>query len=164
MNDMYCNDYFNSGYLYEPYPIDNNQTLEYDYNYRSNSSLSSSSSYSRVDSFFNPNEGFAKGNMQSNIYEPYKLTNPGLPFVQNERERALLEVQMYGFSMWDLNLYLNTHPTDRKAMMLFEQYKTAYNRAQSNYVSKYGPLSVAQANAEGGYWQWNKSPWPWEVQ
>lgn len=168
MNDMYYNDYFNSGYSYDPYQVNNGRNLEGRYDYRSSSSSSlssSSSSYSsRVDSFFNPNEGFAKGNMQANIYQPYKLTNPGLPQAQNERERALLEVQKYGFAMWDLNLYLNTHPTDRNVMMLFEQYKTAYNKAQEDYVSKYGPLSVAQANIASGYWSWNRSPWPWEVQ
>ena len=164
MNDMYYNDYFNYGCSYEPYPI-NNQCHYYDGNNRNSSSCSncSSSSDSRVDSFYNPNEGFAKGNMQSNIYKPYKLVNPSLPTPSDERERLLLEVQKYSFAMWDLNLYLNTHPTDRNVMMLFDQYRTAYKKAVNDYENKYGPLHVENTSVNSGYWAWNKSPWPWEV-
>lgn len=166
MNDMYYNDYFNSGYSYEPYPKYNSQNSMCELDCRSSSS-SSSSSYSsssndRVDNFFNPAEGFAKGNMQANIYKPYKLTNPSLPPVYNERQRMLLEVQKYGFAMWDLNLYLNTHPTDRNVMMLFDQYRNSYKRSIEDYQNKYGALSVKDTNANGGYWAWNRSPWPWE--
>ena len=161
MNDMYYNDYFNSGYSYEPNPSYNGQNSMYESCFRS-SDYSSSSSDNRVDSFFNPTEGFAKGNMQSNIYKPYKLTNPNLPPVYNERQRMLLEVQKYGFAMWDLNLYLNTHPTDRNVMMLFEQYRNSYKKAVEDYQNKYGALSVKDASINSGYWSWNRCPWPWE--
>ena len=102
--------------------------------------------------------------MQANIYKPYKLTNPILPPVYSERQRMLLEVQKYSFAMWDLNLYLNTHPTDGNAMMLFDQYRTSYNKSVNDYESKYGPLHLESVNTNSGYWQWNKCPWPWEVQ
>ena len=176
MNDIYYGDYFNSGCIYDPYP-NNNNCLK-DECYRSTSSSSdnyfssssnevcsncySSSDDSRVDSFFNPNEGFAKGNMQANIYKPYKLMNPSLPQVYNERQRMLLEVQKYGFAMWDLNLYLNTHPTDRNTMMLFDQYRNSYKKAKQDYENKWGALNVDNATANSGYWTWNRSPWPWE--
>jgi len=171
MDNMYYSDYYNAGFSYEPYPVNDNQNCYCDQCYRSNSSslsdsyLSSdySSGDSRVDSFFNANEGFAKGNMQSNIYKPYKLTNPSLPSVSNDRQRLLLEVQKYSFAMWDLNLYLNTHPTDRKVMMLFDQYRTSYKKAVNDYENKYGPLHVENTNTNSGYWAWNRSPWPWEV-
>ena len=170
MNDMYYNDYCNYGCSYEPYPINNNQSCYCDDCYRSSSMSSSSSSSSmsssssRVDSFFNPNEGFAKGNMQANIYKPYKLTNPSLPPVNDDRERLLLEVQKYGFAMWDLNLYLNTHPMNRNVMMLFDQYRTSYRKAVNDYENRYGPLHLENVNTNSGSWEWNKSPWPWEVQ
>lgn len=159
MNDMYYNDCYNSEFMYEPYPINYNQCSTCEQNYRSSSS---SSSVDRVDSFYNPAEGFAKGNMQANIYQPYKLTNPNLPPVYNERQRMLLEVQKYNFAMWDLNLYLNTHPNDRNVMMLFEQNKVAYKRAKENYEMKFGPLCFENTSTNSGYWEWNKSPWPWE--
>lgn len=173
MNNMYYNDYFNLGYSYEPYPL-NRQNCCCDEcsrssssDYSSNSSYSSdysSSSDSRVDSFYGPNEGFAKGNMQANIYKPYKLVNPSLPTASNERERLLLEVQKYSFAMWDLNLYLNTHPTDRNVMRLFDQYRNSYMKAVNDYENRFGPLHVENTNTNSGTWAWNNSPWPWEVQ
>ena len=172
MNDMYYNDYYNSGFSYEPYPINNNQHCYHGDFCRGSSSSSSmevsscsncSSSSSRVDTFFNPSEGFAKGNMQANTYKPYKLVNPSLPPVSNERERLLLDVQMYSFAMWDLNLYLNTHPTDKNAMMLFDNYRNSHRRAVNEYESKYGPLHLEKVNTNSASWEWNKSPWPWEV-
>lgn len=162
---MYYNDYFNNHMSYEQYPVCGKS-----YEYRNGSSNSDYSSYDgmyssindRADSFFNPVEGFAKGNMQANIYKPYKLTNPSIPSVYNERQRLLLDVQKYGFAMWDLNLYLNTHPTDRNAMMLFDQYRNSYKRAMEDYQNKYGSLSVSDVSTDGGYWAWNKCPWPWD--
>ncbi len=155
MNNIYYDDYYfnsynaypssNQNYCYEPCACENRNNL-----------VSTSG-------FFTPNEGFAKGNMQANIYKPYKLVNPSLPPVENERERLLLEVQKYSFAMWDLNLYLNTHPTDRNAMMLYDQYRTSYRKAANDYESKYGPLHVGDTNTNSGYWEWNNSPWPWEV-
>lgn len=161
MNDMYYNDYYGAHFSYEPYPITGT-------NYVNRSSSSSSSSYSsssddRVDSFYNPAEGFAKGNMQSNIYKPYKLNNPVLPQADTERERLLLEIQMYSFAMWDLNLYLNTHPTDRNVIRMFDQYRNSYKKAKENYESRFGALHVDCVNANNGVWEWNSSPWPWEV-
>ena len=170
MNDMYYNDYYNPGFSYEPYHLNNNQQCYYDSCCRSSSSsmeMSScsncSSNSSNRDNFFNPSEGFAKGNMQANTYKPYKLVNPSLPPVSNERERLLLDVQMYSFAMWDLNLYLNTHPTDKNVMMLFDNYRKSYRKAVDEYESKYGPLHLEKVNTNSAAWEWNKSPWPWEV-
>lgn len=170
MNDMYYNDYFNSDFMCNPYDVNYSQNKmceQYDRSSsssieHSSSSLSSSYSNDRIDSFFNPNEGFAKGNMQANLYKPYKLVDPNLPPVYNERQRLLMEVQKNGFALWDLNLYLNTHPTDRNVMMLFDKYRNSYKKAMELYQSKYGPLSVDDADINSGYWSWNKCPWPWE--
>ena len=169
MNNMYYSDYYNHGFSYEPYTIHNNQHCCCDNCHRSSSSVdkvslsSDFSSSSRVDSFYNANEGFAKGNIQANIYKPYKLINPSLPKTTNERERTLLEVQMYSFAMWDLNLYLNTHPMDKNAMMLFDNYRNSYRRAIKEYESKYGALHLDSVNTSNSSWEWNKSPYPWEV-
>lgn len=164
MDNMYYGDYYNTGFSYELYPVNKNQNQYCDSYHRNNSLSSNSSSYndSRIDNFFNVNEGFSKGNMQANIYRPYKLTNPSLPVAETDKERLLLDVQKYSFAMWDLNLYLNTHPTDKNVMMLFDQYRTAYKKAANDYENKYGSLHVVNTNVNSSYWDWNKCPWPWE--
>ena len=170
MKDIYYSGYYNPDLSYDSYPINNNRPCYYDNGYRSASSstnvsscLNCASNKEKVDTFYNPSEGFAKGNMQSNTYKPYKLVNPSLPQATNERERLLLDVQMYSFAMWDLNLYLNTHPTDRNAMSLFDNYRNSYRRAINEYENKYGSLNLDKVNINGQTWEWNKSPWPWEV-
>lgn len=155
MNDMYCNECFD-GCFYQPNPL-----TDYRSNYVEND-YSHYPTVDRLDSFFNPAEGFSKGNMQMNIYKPYKLTNPSMPATYNERQRMLLEVQKFGFAMWDLNLYLNTHPMDRNVMMLFDQYRNMYKKAKSEYEGKYGALCFENTNSNLGYWPWNKNTWPWE--
>ena len=167
MNDIYDNGYFNF-IPYEGLVQDNHDLCfgQKNCNLNRNNLSSSNSTYSsyqeRVDSFFNPSEGFAKGNMQANTYKPYKLTNPPLPPVFNDRQRLILEVQKYNFAMWDLNLYLNTHPTDRNTMIIFNQYRDAYKKVKEEYENKYGALCVGNTDTSSGYWSWNKSPWPWE--
>ena len=111
--------------------------------------------------FFDVNEGFNKGNLEKATYDPYKNYQPSTPRTYNERENLMLDIQRYAFAMNDLNLYLNTHPSDGVAMNLFVSYKNAYETKLNEYQRKYGPICVKDTGVDT-YWQWNKAPWPWE--
>lgn len=63
------------------------------------------------------------------------------------------------FSMWDLHLYLDTHPCDKTAAELLEKYKEKYPALLAEYEEKYGPISAANAHGE----DWTKAPWPWQT-
>lgn len=79
-----------------------------------------------------------------------------------ENKNALLRrVQVYTFVVFELNLYLNTHPTDQKALEYFQKYKDLKAAAVTQYIAKYGPI-VAQDVASDTTWSWIDSPWPWE--
>lgn len=65
------------------------------------------------------------------------------------------------FSMFDLQLYLDTHPLDTSALSLYNQYKQSYLALADEYERTYGPLTPHNA-ATGSTWQWTKDPWPWE--
>ncbi len=76
------------------------------------------------------------------------------------RERMLREVMAADFTVYDLALYLNTHPTDQQALALF---KTAAQNAKiltNRYEQLYGPLTAR--SVYGNTWRWIESPWPWE--
>ena len=176
MNDLYNEDYLNTLYSYNHYPVKRGENSKFnefyrhdtyslqdnDYSSMNSDSIQMSKINQRIDMFYNPNEGFSKGNMQINIYKPYKITNPTIPSVYNEKEKILLEIQKNEFAMWDLNLYLNTHPTDKNAMMLFDQYRNLYKKYKQEYEEKYPPLSLENTSTSSSYWAWNKCPWPWE--
>jgi spore coat protein JB len=80
--------------------------------------------------------------------------------MEANREKMLKEVMAASFTAFDLHLYLNTHPYDQRALMLFNNSTQNAKILADNYERMYGPLTAASS---GSYpWQWINSPWPWE--
>lgn len=77
-------------------------------------------------------------------------------------QRALLkEVMNYEFVEKELNLFLDTHPTDKKALEMHKAVAQKLKELTDKYQKTYGPLtSNASMNTER--WDWIESPWPWE--
>lgn len=79
----------------------------------------------------------------------------------NERTSLMRSLSAVSFSMYDLQLFLDTHPENMNAMMLFEQYKQKYQELSAEYEKRFGPLTAM--NGVSDYqWKWIHSPWPWE--
>jgi len=77
-----------------------------------------------------------------------------------QRERALKEVMAEGFTAYELQLFLNTHPNDQKAFMLFKNSCQRLKMITAQYEAMFGPLTACASN--GCPWPWIQSPWPWE--
>ena len=60
------------------------------------------------------------------------------------------------FVMWDLHLYLDTHPDDEENLCLLNTYKEKYAAMLPEYESKYGPL--CPETGAGCSWL---TPFPW---
>ena len=110
-----------------------------------------------------PYDGLIKGNMFSNLYDPYKNYRPKELESNTEREALLYQVMQYKFALIELNLYLDTNPNDKNALELFNKYSDIEKKICKKYESMYGPLVIDSENQNEYSWQWNKSPWPWEV-
>lgn len=67
-------------------------------------------------------------------------------------------LQAIRFSMWDLHLYLDTHPCDETAAALLNTYREKYCRLEEEYENTFGPLTPSSGHGE----KWLKNPWPWE--
>ena len=78
------------------------------------------------------------------------------------RAELLWQVQMHQFSMHDLALYLDTHPTDSEALDALLAHRDACERAAAAYVKRFGALYKEQTNTENGWAAWSNTPWPWE--
>lgn len=78
-------------------------------------------------------------------------------------ERAMLmnKIKKYDFALKELNLYLDTHPDCRRALALFDKYRTVKKAAEEEYVSRFGPI-VPEQNSNNEHWTWIDDPWPWE--
>ncbi len=111
---------------------------------------------------FGPYEGFIKGNLFKDLYQQYKNYQPAKLTPNSEREELLLNLDQISFAAHELNLYLDIHPEDRKALALFNQYRKMENDAMNAYEVKYGPLTTKSDALEAYPWAWEGTVWPWE--
>lgn len=79
----------------------------------------------------------------------------------NERRDLLCTIQQYDFALYELQLYLNTHPDCASAMRQYKKYKALKQAAVEQFVRLYGPLTAEQSDTENK-WNWTENPWPWE--
>jgi spore coat protein JB len=78
-----------------------------------------------------------------------------------EKTNLLNQLQNYHFAAYDMLLYLDTHPNDKKAFQMFKDLVKKYQALKNEYEQNYGPLS-AFASANSNQFDWIESPWPWE--
>ncbi|RDY22668.1 spore coat protein CotJB [Romboutsia maritimum] len=80
----------------------------------------------------------------------------------SSRSELLRAVQETGFACLDLNLYLDNHPEDKKAVNTYNSLYSQFAKARCNYESKYGPLTNFGYSPSSYPWQWVCEPWPWD--
>ncbi len=77
-----------------------------------------------------------------------------------KRETLMRKIQMYAFAAHECALYLDGHPTNRKALEKHAAYAQKSKEAVAEYESLYGPLT---SNSNGDrQWAWIKGKWPWQ--
>ena len=81
-------------------------------------------------------------------------------FTMTEREILLKKISTYQFAALDLQLFLDTHPNDKKTLEKMREYKESAKPLIMEYEDKFGPLTKNISNTNN--WNWIKSPWPWE--
>ena len=116
--------------------------------------------FSRTVNILSPMEGFLRGNMVQDEYEPYKNLTYFKLNPKDEKEKLLYQVMALSFAINDLNLYLDLHPDNKEVLDLFKKFVREEKELSSEYVKKYGPLEVTEIM--GNKFNWIDSPWPWE--
>ena len=83
--------------------------------------------------------------------------------IMNEKEQLFHDIGVIDFVIVEMQLYLNTHPTDKEAMDYLSHYVRMKNQAMREYAMKFGPLSISDADGcQQNEWKWGMQPWPWE--
>ena len=111
---------------------------------------------------YDPYNGFIRGNMFETLYDPYKIKEPYEIRPMNEQAELLTYIDALCFATIDLSLYLDVYPDDKKAIDLFNQYRTQKNELTEQYESKFGPLLLSSNSLNSYPWAWDDRPWPWE--
>lgn len=112
---------------------------------------------------FEPQEAITLGNLFKDLYMSYQGFSNYCLQPENNRQHALLEVQMYNFIAHEINLYLDTHPDDHNMIQLYQEYVEKAKKAQMTFEKKYGPLEVQNSENKVPF-DWLQGPWPWEYQ
>lgn len=81
----------------------------------------------------------------------------------NSRSMLLKKIGMYSFAMWELHIYLDTHPNDRNAQALHNEYAQKYRECVDEFERLYGPLNVKSVN-NNTMAEWVSNPWPWDLE
>jgi len=82
-----------------------------------------------------------------------------------DRNRLLRQLQEVEFAAVELQLYLDTHPYDQRALMEYNGYANQLMMLKQQYEMLYGPLlNFGFSPNNNGAWRWIDSPWPWEEQ
>lgn len=106
-------------------------------------------------------EGFTKGNMFTNLYEPYKNYKSYKVIPCDKKEELLLEIMALSFAINDLNLYLDLHPNDENMLCKFKDLVERSCQKEMEYVKTYGPLELIDSDSTKKF-EWIDNPWPWE--
>ena len=77
------------------------------------------------------------------------------------KEQLLRDIGIVDFTLIELTLYLDTHPTDRSAMEYFNHYNRIKQQMVREFSQKYFPLNLDQVECSNE-WSWGAAPLPWE--
>lgn len=79
---------------------------------------------------------------------------------RNEMKKKIYE---YDFAIHELVLFLDSHPTNKKALELLREYRQRRERLVAEYESMFGAYVLRACDAPATEcFEWLKGPWPWE--
>lgn len=102
--------------------------------------------------------GMIRGTMYPGLDLPFmgKVNTEPLPVT------PLSELQVLGFALHDLALYLDTHRNDAEALEIYRAYQKMYAHGLAEYQSERPLTHDLPTQAEG--YAWLRDPWPWEYE
>ena len=77
-----------------------------------------------------------------------------------QREAMLKKLSAYQFTLWEMHLYLDTHPWDLQMVEAYGKASAKYKAICKEYEEQFCPLTVSKAQG----FEWLKGPWPWEIE
>lgn len=83
--------------------------------------------------------------------------------MNDDRKEKLVRIMAEEFTAVEFNLYLDTHPHDRRALEDFNETVQRLHHLKREYVEEYGPLTNFGYDCSRYPWQWIEEPWPWQI-
>lgn len=81
----------------------------------------------------------------------------------DSRRQLMALINESSFAVYDMLLYLDTHPNDTEALAYFQKQSCIRRDALKEYARQYGPLSIDfMDDGSSDSWDWMTQPWPWD--
>ena len=68
------------------------------------------------------------------------------------------------FSMWELHLFLDTHPDCEEAVEHRLRLMAERKELLTMYESRFGDYYGTSMHADSDVWSWVDDPWPWDLE
>lgn len=72
-------------------------------------------------------------------------------------------ITAYRFALYDLGLYLDSHPCDTQAMQLRHIYMSKLKKLIDEYEQHYGSYILTKCDVGDNWKEWVCDPWPWDI-
>ncbi len=79
----------------------------------------------------------------------------------SDRQELMQKIATYDFAITELNLYLDTHPTDKDAKRKLVDFEEKSGILRNDYEEKYGPITFRDTPEKR--MRWIRNPWPWDI-
>ena len=80
-----------------------------------------------------------------------------------DRDTMLMKLSEFDFAALDLQLFLDTHPADKKAIEQYNMTVDAAGKMRADFEKNFGPLTSFRLPSNPDKFTWIESPWPWEM-
>lgn len=79
-----------------------------------------------------------------------------------EKEKLMCELNKYQFAAVEVGMFLDTHPSNKKALESMKVYSEKYKELKRHFEEKFGMIDIYSPNNSDSKWSWVENPWPWE--
>jgi len=79
------------------------------------------------------------------------------------RMQMLIDIMALEFTAVELNLFLDTHSGERRALDAYNATVEQLNELKREYEARFGPLTNFGYSDSDYPWRWVEEPWPWQI-
>ncbi len=107
---------------------------------------------------YDSGEALARGTLFPGLDLPFmNIVNKGL------KVTPMTELMAIDFVVDELELYLDTHSSDKEAFSMYQTFLALRKEAHERYVKLCGPVQQSDMLGMQDY-AWLNNPWPWDYQ
>lgn len=91
--------------------------------------------------------------------------NRGGNDMDQQKHELINTIREIEFAAIELQLYLDTHPCDQRAIIDYNGYVQQLELTKRSYEAKFGSLlNFGNAPSQLYAWQWADDLWPWDME